>query len=135
MPVAASHGRVAYEPMTLARLAGHLAGADDDRHRWRLIAEMLEEYRHEPVAERAELLADEPPSTGDEQWDVFLAALAEFLAARDGRGAAAWAADRRLAVFWFPFNSAAARVDAVVHSPASFRSRGIFLAPQELGVA
>ena len=135
MPVASSHRRVAYRPITLARLAGHLAGADDDRYRWRLIAEMLEEYRHEPVAERAVLLAAEPPSTGAERWDVFLAALAEFLAARDGRGAAPWAADRRLAVFWFPFNSAAARVDAVVHSPASFRSRGIFLAPQELGVA
>ncbi len=135
MPVGLRHQPVAYQAMTLVRLAGHLGMADDDHHRWRLIAEMLEEYRHEPVAERAALLAAEPPSTGDERWDVFLAALAEFLAARDGRGAAAWTADRRLAVFWFPFNSAAARVDAVVHSPASFRSRGIFLAPQELGVA
>jgi len=40
-----------------------------------------------------------------------------------------------LAVFWFPFDSAAARVDAVVHAPASFRSRGIFVAPEELSVA
>jgi len=38
-------------------------------------------------------------------------------------------------VFWFPFNSAAARIDAMLHAPASFRSRGIFVAPQELGVA
>ena len=135
MPFASSSGSLAYRPMTLVQLAGHLAVADDDSHRWRLVAEMLEEYRHEPVAQRAGLLATEPPSTGDERWDVFLAALAEFLTARDGRGAAAWTAGRRLAVFWFPFNSAAARVDAIVHSPASFRSRGIFVAPQELGVA
>lgn len=126
---------VAYRPMTLVDLAGHLAAAGDDGHRWRLVAEFLEEYRHEPAADRAALLADEPPSTGDERWDVFLAALAEHLATRDGRGAAAWAGERRLTVFWFPFNSAAARVDAVVHAPASFRSRGIFVAPQELGVA
>ena len=127
--------RNAYQPMTLVDLAGHLASADDDRHRWQLVAELLEEYRHEPAAERAALLVDEPPSTGEERWDVFLAALAEHLAAGDGRAAAAWTADRRLAVFWFPFNTQAARVDAVVHAPASFRSRGIFLAPGELGVA
>jgi hypothetical protein len=126
---------VAYEPMALFELARHLAAADDDRHRWRLIAEFLEEHRHEPAAKRPALLAGEPPSTGDERWDVFLAALAEHLASLDGRGAPGWAADRRLPVFWFPFNSAAARVDAVVHAPASFRSRGIFVAPGELGVA
>lgn len=124
-----------YRPMTLYRLAVHLAGADDDWHRWRLISEFLEEYRHQPPAGRAALLAEEPPSTADERWDVLLAALAEHLAARDGRGVPAWAAGRRLEVFWFPFNTAAARVDAFVHAPASFRSRGIFVAPEELGVA
>jgi ABC-type nitrate/sulfonate/bicarbonate transport system ATPase subunit len=84
---------------------------------------------------QAELLRAEPPTTGNERWDVFLAALAEHLAARDGRGVGTWAARRRLDVFWFPFNTPAARVDAFVHAPASFRSRGIFVAPQELAVA
>jgi len=46
-----------------------------------------------------------------------------------------WAEARRLEVFWFPFNTPAARVDAFVHSPASFRGRGIFIAPLELNVA
>jgi hypothetical protein len=124
-----------YVPMTLIDLAGHLAKTDADPLRWRLIAEFLEEYRHEPVDERAALLRDEPPTSGNERWDVFLAALAEHLAARDERGAAAWTTQRRLEVFWFPFNTPAARVDALVHAPASFRSRGIFVAPQELGVA
>lgn len=104
--------------MTLVGLAGYLTAAEDDQHRWRLIAEFLEEYRHEPSDERPALLADEPASTGDQRWDVFLAALAEHLATCDGRGPSAWAAKRRLAVFWFPFNSAAARVDAFVHAPA-----------------
>ncbi len=126
---------VAYQPMTLVDLAGHLATADDDQHRWRLVAELLEEYRHEPAVQRTSLLEAEPPSTGDERWDAFLAALAEHLCARDDRGAPAWAATRRLAVFWFPFDTAAARVDAVVHAPVAFRSRGIFIAPGELGVA
>lgn len=126
---------VEYRPMTLVDLAGHLRRAADDRHRWRLIAEFLEEYRHEGDDQRATLLATEPPGIGSERWDVFLAALAEHLADRDGRAVAGWAAKRRLDEFWFPFNTPAARVDAFVHAPASFRSRGIFVAPQELGVA
>jgi transcriptional regulator with XRE-family HTH domain len=125
----------AYRPMTLIDLAGHLGRADDDRLRWRLIAEFLEEHRHEPVDVRAALIRNEPPTTGDQRWDVFLASLAEHLAGLDDRSAASWASQRRLEVFWFPFNTPAARVDAFVHSPASFRRRGIFVAPQELRVA
>jgi hypothetical protein len=123
-----------YEPLTVERLAVLLAGSDDSR-RWRLIAEFLEEYRWEPQDSRAELLAAEPAPTGDERWDVFLAALAEHLAAKDGRGAPSWAEPRSLRQFWFPFNTRAARVDAVVHAPASFRRRGVFVAAQELNVA
>lgn len=99
------------------------------------MVEFLEEYRHEAVGERAALLSSEPPGTGGEHWDVLLAALAEHLASRDGRGSPLWAAARRLAVFWFRFNTAAARVDAVVHALAAFHSRGIFVAPGELEVA
>ena len=82
----------AYRPMTLVDLAGHLSRADDDKDAWRFVAEFLEEYRHEPDETRAGLLLGEPPGSGDEQWDVFLAALAEHLASPDGRGVAAWAA-------------------------------------------
>lgn len=123
-----------YQPMMLAQLAGLLVGVDDSS-RWRLVAEFLEEYRWEPVSERLGLLADEPGSTGDQRWDVFLAALAEHLAARDGRRAPAWAETRSLRQFWFPFNTRAARADAIVHAPAAFRRRGVFVAPQELEVA
>ncbi|HEX6970401.1 MAG TPA: hypothetical protein VF174_16535 [Micromonosporaceae bacterium] len=131
----ASETAAEYRPMTLAELAGHLrsAGEDDDL-RWRLIAEFLEEYRHEPAEVRRELLAVEPPNTGDERWDVFLAALAEHLAARDKRRGPCWAERRSLDRFWFPFNTRAARADAIVHAPAAFRRRGVFVAPQELQV-
>jgi len=125
----------AYQAMTVARLAGHLASAQEDDLRWRLVAEFLEEYRHEPDIERTLLLAEEPPPTGDQRWDVFLAALAEHLAARDGRGEPSWAEQRQLRTFWFPFDTRAARADAIVHAPAAFRRRGIFVAPQELEVA
>jgi hypothetical protein len=120
--------------LSIARLARLLAGADESL-RWRLVAEFLEEYRWEPPDGRVGLLADEPPGTGDERWDVFLAALAEHLAARDGRAAPFWGEFRTLRRFWFPFNSRAARVDAVVHAPAAFRRRGVYVAAQELEVA
>jgi hypothetical protein len=123
-----------YQPMSLARLGRWLTGANDS-HRWRLTAEFLEEYRWEPVSTRRRLLEEEPAPTGDERWDVFLAALAEHLAARDDRGAPAWSEGRSLRQFWFPFNTPAARVDAFVHAPAAFRRRGVFIAPQELEVA
>ncbi|MGI8696973.1 MAG: hypothetical protein ACR2JQ_10060 [Mycobacteriales bacterium] len=124
-----------YRPMALADLAGHLAAVADDRDRWRLVAEFLEEYRHEPANHRAALLTEEPASSGDERWDVFLAALAEHLATRDSGVVARWAGQRRLTTLWFPFDTPAARADAIAHAPASFRSRGIYIAPQELGVA
>jgi hypothetical protein len=123
-----------YEPMTVARLGTLLTGAADSV-RWRLVAEFLEEYRWEPAESRRSLLEDEPARTGDEHWDVFLAALAEHVAARDGRDGPAWAGSRSLRRFWFPFKGRAARVDAVVHAPAAFRRRGVFVARQELEVA
>lgn len=124
----------AYEPMTLTRLSTHLRRADD-RLRWRYIAEFLEEYSWEPPVARLRLLDEPPTSTGDERWDAFLAALAEYLAARDGRGTPDWVGFRPLVRFWFPFNTAAARADAIVHAPAAFRSRGIYLSQHELDVA
>lgn len=127
-------GVTAYRPLTLAALAVELSSGDESL-RWRLIAEFLEEYRHEPVTARFDLLVTTPSTTGDELWDVFLGALAEHLAARDGRGAPLWAEPRRLRRFWFPFNTPAARVDAVVHAPAAFRRRGIYVAEHELNVA
>jgi hypothetical protein len=126
--------RSPYQPMSLARLSGLLAVCDEQR-RWRLVAEFLEEHRWEAPDSRAQLLEAEPNIMGDEHWDVFLAALAEHLAARDGLPAPAWAEGRVLRSFWFPFNTRAARVDAIVHAPAAFRRRGVFVAPQELEVA
>jgi hypothetical protein len=126
--------RPAYQPLSLAQL-GELMVDSDQSRRWRLVAEFLEDYRWEPPGTRLSLLSDEPCSTGDDRWDVFLAALAEHLAARDGHAAPAWAEQRSLRQLWFPFDTRAARVDALVHAPAAFRRRGIYVAAQELDVA
>lgn len=120
--------------MTIARL-GELLATCAERERWLMISEFLEEHRHEPRETRLALLDEEPATTGDERWDVFLAALAEHLAAKDDRRGPAWCEERHLYQLWFPFNTKAARVEAIVHAPAAFRRRGVMLARNELEVA
>lgn len=123
-----------YRAMSIAELACHLRDAEEST-RWRLVLEFLNEYRGEAERTRLQLLEDEPAGTGDARWDALLAALAEHVSARDGAAAPAWSEDRVLSTFWFPFNTAAARVDAVVHAPAAFRRRGIFVAARAFEVA
>ena len=72
----------AYRPMTPAQLANRLADTADDKLRWKLVWEFLEEYRWEPPGTQPSLLADEPSPIDDERWDALLAALAEYLAAQ-----------------------------------------------------
>jgi hypothetical protein len=123
-----------YAPLTIAQLAELMTGHEDSS-RWRFVAEFLEDYRWESPDDRVPLLVDEPAPTGSAEWDVLLAALAEHVAARDGRRAPSWVETRALRRMWFPFNTRAARVDALVHAPAAFRRRGVFVAARELEVA
>jgi hypothetical protein len=125
---------VGYQPMTIARL-GELLADHPGAERLALLAEFLEEHRHEPKPRRLALLQEEPAPTGDEHWDVFLAALAEHLAAKDGRRGPRWCERRALDRFWFPFNTPLARAEAIVHTPAAFRRRGVMVARHELEVA
>ena len=130
--VVACRRREPYEPMTLARLGALLVG----RGRLPTMAARGGVPRGIPVGagrDARPLCSPRRASTsGDERWDAFLAALAEHLAAKDGHAAPAWAETRSLRRFWFPFNTRAARVDAVVNAPAAFRRRGVYVAAQEL---
>lgn len=91
---------VAFQPMTLARLAGLLVDAEDER-RYRLIVEFVEAYRWEPTERRPALLLDQPAPTGTSRWDVFLGVTAKRLAQQDGHAVPDWAAARSLQSFWF----------------------------------
>ena len=126
---------VSYEPMTLAELARFIAVEPDFDSQWRLVVEFLKEYHQEPAGVRLRLLEGEPGATGDERWDVLFAGLAEHLAMRDGKSAPRWSASRGLRRFWFPFDTPGARAQALVHAPAAFRRRGIFVADYEIDAA
>jgi hypothetical protein len=124
-----------YRPMTLANLADRLASAIDDKIRWKLVWEFLEEYRWEPTGIQPSLLHDEPASVGDERWDALLAALAEHLAAQHDLAPPAWSELRVLRRPWFPAELRIQRADALVWAPAAFRKHGVYVSARDLEAA
>jgi len=115
--------------MTLTELAERLRAQPEEVTRRRLILEFVEEYRWEPPDRKPRLLDVPPPYTGSRRYDAFLAALAEHLAYHDGLAVPGWTQDATLVLdqWWFPIDLPSVRADAIVHSPAAFRSRGIFI--------
>src|ERR1700730_8752179 len=115
-----------YEPMSLAVLARHVVAAMDDKVRWKLVWEFLEEYRWEPAEIQVSLLRDEPESVGDERWDALLAALAEHLDAQHDLAPPGWAEPRVVRRGWFSAELAIQRADALAWAPAAFRKHGVY---------
>lgn len=113
---------------------GKLLDTRNEPERWRLVTAFIEQHRHQPREIRLELLREEPAATGDRRWDVLLAALAEHLSAIDEQRGPLWCEQRCLERFWFPFNNASARAEAIVHAPSAFRRRGVFVARHGLDV-
>ncbi len=124
-----------YRPMTLADLASRLARTVDEKVRWKLVWEFLEEYRWEAGDVQPSLLRDTPPLTGDERWDALLAALAEHLAARHDLAPPQWAEPRVLRRPWFPAQLKIQRAEALVWAPAAFRKHGVYLSARDLEAA
>lgn len=122
----------AYSPLTLASLGQLLAVEADERTRFRLVLEFLEEYRWERPVQRRALLAAPPLTTGDQHWDVLLAGLAEHLTAADGIAAPGWATGVGLDTWWFLDDTPAGRAEALITAPAALRRRGVFLAAADL---
>ena len=118
-----------YQPMTLRDLAREIAAKSDEQIRHRLVREFVEEYSWEPAEIKCGLLNEQPSSTNDIRYDAFLAALAEHLAYHDGLAVPRWTQEgnRFLEQWWFPVTLPSVRTDALVHSPAAFRRRGIFI--------
>ena len=54
---------------------------------------------------------------------------------RDRLAAPGWSGTRGLRRFWFPFDTPGARAQALVHAPAAFRRRGVFVADYEIDAA
>ncbi|MFT3971489.1 MAG: hypothetical protein QM695_14740 [Micropruina sp.] len=105
---------------------------------WRFgILQTLDDYtstlRRGGPALAAGVFTDEPPLTGAVQLDAAFAALADYLAGRDGWTTPAWALnpDRSTEV-WYPAVPKVLLAEADRESPQAFRRRGILITSRSL---
>lgn len=126
-----------FTPMTIQRLAAHVAAEADAERRWSLLLEFLEEYEHEPATDHPSLVEAEPARTGDACWDALLAGIAEWLAARDGFPAPLWVGspERTLSEPWSPHELASLRRLAADNAPQEIRRHGVLIDPYDLARA
>lgn len=121
-----------------ARCAVLLAAGDTPEACWRFgILQTLDDYastlRRGGVTLAAGVFTVEPAPTGSANVDAAFAALADYLAERDGWPAPAWAADlARRADGWYPAVPAIFRAEAERDSPGAFRQRGILITGRSL---
>lgn len=101
---------------------------------WRYaIIQLLDDYSYElardGTAAAARRFDREPVSTRSPEVDAALAALAEYLARRDGWPVPAWARKpgRYSAKWWFVTPLRGMHPTALQESPPSFRTRGVFI--------
>lgn len=126
-----------FTPLTIQRLATHVAAEADADRRWLLLLEFLEEYQNEPVTRLPALIDAEPARTGDAHWDALLAGIAEWLAVRDNIPAPPWVGtpERTLTEPWSPHQLASLRRLAADNSPPEIRRHGVLIDPYDLARA
>lgn len=133
-----------YEPRSIEKIGVYLRdGTGDFPRQWRYVLEFLEGFRHQTPAIQRQLIVTEP-SAVDARWDAFLAGLAVFVAERDNLLVPAWAhnPDRRLTTRWFLIDDSMPNREnqllrdfAEASCPEPFRTRGVYLEPDDLHVA
>ncbi len=108
---------------------------------WRFgIVQTLDDYnstlRRGGVQLAAQVFSSEPPPTGAAEIDAAFAALAEYLALRDGWDTPGWALDPKRSVKrWYADVPRIFREAADRQSPSAFRDRGIYITNETLARA
>lgn len=101
-----------------------------DRHealRW--VAQLVVDFERASAPEREGLVAEEPPTTGDQRWDAMLAAVSEHLCFHHDLAVPRWSLhpSRFLDQWWFVTPYRSLHASAFVSTPAAFANRGVFL--------
>lgn len=123
---------------TADQAAGSAVAMIEDGERlsrlWRYVfVQMLDDYtsvlRYQGVQAAARMWASPPRGTGDSRVDAAFAAMAEYLARRDGWVVPSWARlpGREAWPWWFVTDLRGLHPLALVESPSSFRRRGVFI--------
>lgn len=120
----------------LADVATEIRDTPGDQQRMRLVFEFLRGAREDghPLLL---LVTREPAPTGDPRFDALLAAIAEDLCVHANVEPPRWVhgEERFLDGFWWISDLPSARARALVHTPASYRRRGVMLDRHDLGAA
>jgi transcriptional regulator with XRE-family HTH domain len=100
----------------------------------RRAAELAARFESADAQTRHRMVAADPPSTGDERWDAFVGALAEWLTVRHGMDAPEWSrrSERYLDYGWWVTPMASLHAWEYAGSPASFKTRGVYLHRESL---
>jgi hypothetical protein len=114
-----------------------LVERSDEEEAKRLGFRFIETYDHAPTDLRRQLVDPAPESTGDARFDAFVAAIVEYVCARDFELAPGWVEDssRFLERWWFVSGIKSLHANALVHSPISFARRGVFVSEGSLTYA
>ncbi|MGA3147645.1 MAG: hypothetical protein ABSF33_09225 [Acidimicrobiales bacterium] len=133
-------GRMAYQRPNISDVGlevGKCLSEGDEPGALRLAFRCVELVERAPVDERQGLVAPEPVATGDARYDALLAAIAEYLCAREGLLAPDWVEDpsRFLDQWWFVSGIQSLHADAIAHSPIAFARRGVFITAGALAYA
>lgn len=107
--------------------------ANDDKKKLRYVFEFMRGAQ-EDAAPVNVLVSAEPKSTGDMRFDALLAGIAEDLCVLGGEVPPQWVNSdaRTLKNAWWVSSLAAGRAQALVHSPASLRRRGVMIDRHDL---
>ncbi len=127
-----SNGLDARDAATLA--AEMLIAGESLQSVWRhAVIQLLDDYTGDAARNGVLVAADrftgEPRTTMSSQVDAALAAMAEFLARRDGWPVPEWALypSRYSPAWWFVTPLRGMHATALQESPPSFRKRGVFI--------
>ena len=89
----------------------------------------MAEFRRARSVDRAGLVADEPPPTGDPRWDALLAGVVEQLCFDHMLPVPRWAMDpvRFLEQWWFVTPYRSLHPSAFAEAPPALANRGVFI--------
>jgi hypothetical protein len=111
-----------------AEVSSCLAENDEDSAR-RLAFRFVEQFDKADEADRRRMVEVAPLPAGDRRYDALLASLVEYCCVHHGMPSPTWADDpsRFLQQWWFVSGLKSLHANAVVHSPISFKRRGVFI--------
>ncbi len=119
-----------------AEVARSLAEHDEDFAR-RLAFRFVEQFDKAGEADRHRMVETAPRPTGDRRYDALLASLVEYSCVHHGMKPPKWVDDpsRFLDEWWFVSGMKLLHANAMVHSPISFKRRGVFITEDALTYA